>query len=363
MKKKEGMNMKKKLGTLLLLLVVAMVPVAVFADEEYPTLEDSNIIDMSSVKINSSSDTITASVKVKVDYDFSYSYAMLGLDSQNAIVDVPWADSAFYADPECTQEINKVKAGTTVYFKATYADDLSNSLNLEGVFSSFHLYLVNKYSVGESISVSVHEGKINSDIYPIFVGNTITEDAVATIDDLTYVKDNQDIMNFQKVSEDGKTLLYMWSFDGSQITDDDLANFEDIKLGLTVGTSKSQDKINKLLLNPDKAVLLGFEHHGKLPKGTTVRVNVQGKYQNGDKVMLYYYNEETGKLEEAAKDIVVEDGMASFPLEHCSEYVLVPQDGNPQTSSINLMFYVGASLVAIAGLGYMIISKKRKSNI
>ena len=46
-------------------------------------------------------------------------------------------------------------------------------------------------------------------------------------------------------------------------------------------------------------------------------------YNVGDKVYLYYYNEETGKVELIAKDIEIkEDGLAAISIDHASTYFL-----------------------------------------
>lgn len=164
---------------------------------------------------------------------------------------------------------------------------------------------------------------------------------------------------------------YAWTFDGSQMAS---SNY-DLNLQLTVGSSKNQETIESLVADKEKALVLEFAHHGELPKGTSVKVYVGNKYKNGDYVTLYYYNEETKTLEEAVANIEVKDGYVEFGLEHCSEYVLnisaKPEvvetqevnkaPNNAQTSSMNVIFYGGLSIVSLLGLTYLLVSKKKQA--
>ncbi len=153
---------------------------------------------------------------------------------------------------------------------------------------------------------------------------------------------------------------YTWIFDGSKMDSTDF----NVNLTLAVGVSQNQKKIENLIpVGKDNPLYLHFDHHGNLPKGTSVRVRVSDKYKNGENLTLYYYNEDTGKLEEVAKSLVVKDGYVTFALEHCSDYVLASNDNsnNPQTSSINTTIYTIISLVSlIGGIICVIIIRKKK---
>ena len=64
-------------------------------------------------------------------------------------------------------------------------------------------------------------------------------------------------------------------------------------------------------------------YHGELPAPATVTIFVGDKYADGTVVYLYYYNEETGKVEIIAENgVTVENGYVSCVLEHCSIYFL-----------------------------------------
>ena len=180
---------------------------------------------------------------------------------------------------------------------------------------------------------------------------------------------------------DQEYVEYAWTFDGSQMTSSDYA----VDLQLTVGNSKNKETIESLLEDKEKSIVLEFAHHGELPKGTSVKVYVGNKYKDGDYVTLYYYNEETKALEEAVANIEVKDGYVEFGLEHCSEYVLnistkpeeivepeVPTNSqqatqenkapnNAQTSSMNVVFYSGLSVISLLGIAYLLVNKKKQA--
>jgi hypothetical protein len=49
-------------------------------------------------------------------------------------------------------------------------------------------------------------------------------------------------------------------------------------------------------------VLLNLAHSGAIPEGLSLRVNVSSQYSDGSVLYLYYYNAETGKLEDESKE-------------------------------------------------------------
>ena len=165
------------------------------------------------------------------------------------------------------------------------------------------------------------------------------------------------------------TTLYTWTFDGSKITDTNL----NLNLKINLGTSKSKETIETLVGDKEKSMVIEFLHHGVLPIGTTVKVNVLGKYNNGDLVTLYYFNEETKALEMVSKNLEVKDGFVELALEHCSEYVLAYQPelivdnvakeeektNNAQTSSMNVTKYASIGVISLIAGIYLVISKKR----
>lgn len=188
---------------------------------------------------------------------------------------------------------------------------------------------------------------------------------------LENIKNSQKKTNITETIYDdvtGKaTTLYTWTFDGSKITDTNL----NLNLKINIGSSKSKETIETLVPDKEKSMVIEFLHHGILPTGTTVKVNVLGKYKSGDLVTLYYYNEETGSLEMISKNLEVKDGFVELALEHCSEYVLTYQPelivdnvakeetNNAQTSSMNVTKYASVGVISLLITIYLIINKKK----
>lgn len=215
------------------------------------------------------------------------------------------------------------------------------------------------------IDEQIKTAEFNMEIYEdnTTIGNTVLES----------IKNSQKKTNISEYMIDdttgNATTLYTWTFDGSKITDTNL----NLNLKLNVGTSKSKETIDTLVPDKEKSLVLEFLHHGALPAGTTVKVNVLGKYNNGDLVTLYYYNEETKALEMVAKNLEVKDGFVELALEHCSEYVLAYQpelivdnvakeedkSNNAQTSSMSVVKYGSIGLISLLAAVYLLVSKKK----
>lgn len=195
------------------------------------------------------------------------------------------------------------------------------------------------------------------EVAPIFEDKEVrleVSDKGMTNTTLEDIKQNGYLASVEKYSEDGEPkLLYTWTFDGSKIKDTNL----NVDLTLNVGKSANQEKMEALVPTNKKSLVLEFTHHGILPEGTSVKVNVLDKFQNGKKVALYYYND--GKLEEVAKNLEVKDGFVEFALEHCSDYVLVEENNNAQTGTLNVVLYSGLAIVSLLGIGYLLVSKKK----
>lgn len=189
------------------------------------------------------------------------------------------------------------------------------------------------------------------------IGEHIDLVDIATLND---IKNDKKKVIYNR-TENGK-VKYSWTFDGSKMTNEDMGFSVD--LGITIGTSKNQKTIESLLNNKNQSLVLQFDHQGKLPKGTTVSIDVSDKFKDGSKLKLLYYNETTKKLEEKLTNLIVKNGKVEIPLEHCSEYVLTQMmdsviANNPNTKD-PIIFYVG---IATLLLGSIVVAKKKLATL
>ena len=92
---------------------------------------------------------------------------------------------------------------------------------------------------------------------------------------------------------------------------------------VTAKEKKIQSSVNHL----GKAMFIEIPNYdGKLPGKATSTVPVGNKYENGDKVYLYYYNEKTGIVEKVGDAITVTNNKVSITIDHCSVYFLSDKD-------------------------------------
>lgn len=109
-----------------------------------------------------------------------------------------------------------------------------------------------------------------------------------------------------------------WIFNGSDIKN---AKDIDVKLDIFYDHNYSEENIEELV---EKALILKFEDNGELPGVATVRIKLDYALRNyiGDKIYVYYYNNElfsdiTGNL--LGQN---ENGWFEFKIDHNSIYVL-----------------------------------------
>lgn len=169
------------------------------------------------------------------------------------------------------------------------------------------------------------------------------------INQISYKKQDQ---------EDG--LVYSWTFDkNSEYNDYIEENHKiNIDLGLKILNENNNNIINDMVER--EKLILSFNHHGSLPTTAHMKVNVSGKYKNGEKLNLYYYNEEENKIELINDNIIVQDNLAEFEIEHCSDYFLtasiVQDTANPQNINIIIIIMV----IVVLGLLASTLSQNRK---
>lgn len=152
-------------------------------------------------------------------------------------------------------------------------------------------------------------------------------------------------------------VLYSWTFDGNQM-DKTLK----VKSGIIFGALNILD-IDRIT-NHARRVDLSFYHSGELPKGTTVTVYVGNEFENEETLKFYYYNKETQQMELVLNSLIVKDGFVTFPLEHCSDYVLTKADFTYGTVSQPLSPWVlvaAGELLLILLFAFLYLQEKKRN--
>jgi hypothetical protein len=152
--------------------------------------------------------------------------------------------------------------------------------------------------------------------------------------------------------------VYSWEFD-------EIENAIDFNPTISIVAAKNNNNI-KTLVDDSKALVLSFEHEGNLPGTAKVSINVDGIYNDGSKINLYYYNPTTKKAELISENLLVTNGMVEIELNHCSDYILATslvKIKNPQTGDgiITSILIGSISIIGILGCT-LFLNKKKKYN-
>ena len=150
------------------------------------------------------------------------------------------------------------------------------------------------------------------------------------------------------VEDYDRGLTYTWQFKKEELKDKAVAeNIElDVNLRLSIDAdTKDTRMINELV--DQKKLIVTFDHVGKLPARATIRINVSDKFDNGEKLYLYYYNPTTKKIEFIKDNIKVIDGYIEFEIDHCSDYFLTGAVVNDAIGNPKHVNYVIIGLIVI----------------
>lgn len=156
------------------------------------------------------------------------------------------------------------------------------------------------------------------DVYTTGVVPAMTSDLFSAA-----VTNNKDI-TLGAVNENNQ-LIYSWTFDYDTI-DTDKVPEGGLDLAITFATDKQKEIED--ITGQSNAVYISIEgYHGELPGPAKVKTYVGNQYKNGDVIYLYYYNEETGKVEVInGSGLVVTEGYVEYTLTHCSTYFVTEDD-------------------------------------
>lgn len=164
-------------------------------------------------------------------------------------------------------------------------------------------------------------------------------------DDYKITKTITDSKVIVKLTEKKSNLSYSWSFDKNKVK-------ERINLNFNIDfVSDKKEEIDSITGDIDK-MYISFSHHGTLPSDAKIKVDVSSKFKDGNKLYLYYYNEEKKQVEFIEDNIVVEDGFAEFEIDHCSEYFLTGAIVNDAVNNPKSLNYV---IIGLAGIVFLLM--------
>ena len=125
------------------------------------------------------------------------------------------------------------------------------------------------------------------------------------------------------VADEDNNLLYSWTFEYDKL---DPSKIEGKTMDLSISFASDKQKEIEELTGQDNGIYISINgYHGELPGPATVKTYVGDKYANGETVYLYYYNEETDKVELiGGKGMTVVGGYVEYTLTHCSTYFITP---------------------------------------
>lgn len=191
---------------------------------------------------------------------------------------------------------------------------------------------------------------------------SIDEDIIATNEVVNITKTITSDSVIYNVIDNQKKLSYSWTFEKNEEINKALKqNMEiDVNLNLKVLDNLLGNELDQKVTNEDK-LIISFEHHGTLPSKATIKLDVRDKYKDGERLYLYYYNEEENQIDFIENGLVVKNGIVEFSIEHCSNYLLtasIVQDavGNPK--NINLIIIVMV-VVIIVLIGATLFQNKK----
>lgn len=148
-------------------------------------------------------------------------------------------------------------------------------------------------------------------------------------------------------------LLYSWNLNSESIDEKNKYDF-----GISFA-SENQNRILELT-NYSEMININFNHSGILPNETKIKIYVGDKFEDSEKLNLYYYNKDNEVMESIAKKLNVEEGFVEFELDHCSEYILTRATLHDFTNNINVFFIttIAEGLVIITLLVLFIYKEK-----
>ncbi len=155
---------------------------------------------------------------------------------------------------------------------------------------------------------------LNDDTTEKIIINLSNSDVLSS-DVIKALKDSKKNLTINVFNQNDGELAYSWTINGEWINQS-IEN--DLSLDIKFETEKQQEI--ESITNQSNMFYLNFAHHGNLPGSTNIKVDVSDKFNDGDILYLYHYNEDSQTIEKISSGIEVIDGYAKININHCSTY-------------------------------------------
>lgn len=137
----------------------------------------------------------------------------------------------------------------------------------------------------------------------------INSDSEITNEQLINIKNSNKTLRLNYYDENRK-LIYSWIINGKEIKDS-----KEFSTSISF-TTENEKEIYKLSNYAD-GIYVNFKHTGDLPTGIKIKLYVGDKFENGDVLNLYQYNNFNKTLELVKNNLKVTDEY--IEIEHCSD--------------------------------------------
>ena len=150
------------------------------------------------------------------------------------------------------------------------------------------------------------------------------------------------------VVDNERNLTYSWKFlkeENKNISvEENMFINNDLRLSLDAST-KDTKRINEKVKN-DKLIIT-FDYHGMLPLEAKVKIDVSDKFNDGEKLYLYYYNPDSDEIEYMDNAVFVKNGSVEFQIKHCSDYFLTAAVVNDAVNNPQSVNYIIIGLIVV----------------
>lgn len=238
---------------------------------------------------------------------------------------------------------------------------------------------VHELNVGENefnVEIVAEDGTINNillkinrrdkfilkDLKDIIDNNDVTnieihldKNDIISKDDMNLIKKSKKIVRFSYYDENDK-LIYSWIIDGKKIE-------EVYEVNTTINLNGNKAKDIKKLSNYADGIFLDFKHNGILVNGTSIKLYVGDKFEDGNLVSVYYYNEKNNTLDLKIESIKVKKGYIEFDIDHCSNYFVTMSNLKDNKSNNIFAIIIIIELIIVITIMVFYFIKRKKEMI